>query len=89
MNIYVFLFLKKLLQPKLQLILSDKALKTIIEHASDNLEKLGIDTYVNLKVSHLYELKSMTKLKVLYFHIGKPNFYLKISSLDGNPLNSA
>jgi len=49
--------------------ISDKSLSAIIEHASQNLKKLGVDTYVNLKVSQLYELKSMTKLKVLYFHI--------------------
>ena len=47
--------------------ISVTSVNTIIECASQNLVKLGIDTYSFVKFSKLLELSKMPRLKVLWF----------------------
>ena len=55
--------------------ITDKSINTLIEYASENLVRLGVDTYSNVEFFKILELKSMSKLKVL-------NFYGEDLSLD-------
>ena len=65
--------------------ITDKSINTLIEYASENLVKLGVDTYSNVEFFKILELKSMSKLKVL-------NFYgedLGLMNSEGEPVSDA